>query len=247
MNQDNPTGAKDELNEQELWELLKDYDETPAKGAKRQSSAPAKKPAQQPKSEKAQKPREYQEEAPITEKRKRALIWYLVGLFGIAFVIVLASLIMRSQSIPNADEVNSLTLQVDQMNEQMVQLQQEKEALSQENEELKAENQALTDKVSEQQIMMDGLNVLIDELSQSLEYQESNALYNDGNAEKLAATMNAYQTLVRAQNALIVEDVTVLRQAMAELEEQLELLSSEALNAYYMVIEYMEQPYLGRN
>lgn len=234
----------DELNEQELWDLLKDPEPTemPKKKAKKQKK-PAK-PAQ------ASQPAEKTESKPktvITEKRKKALVWYLAGLFGIAFVVVLISLLMRGTPGTNPNQpTGEDSIQIQELYDRINDLEEENSALTEEKAELEEQATALQGKIQEQQEMLDGLKVLNDELSASIEYVEGNSLYKDENAEKLAKTMNAYQLLVRAQNAYIDENVDVLDEAMAELEGCLDLLSQEALNAYYMVIEYMEQPYLGQ-
>lgn len=238
------TEKDNELNEQELWDLLQDHEETElSKPAKKKT--PAKKPAE--KEAPKQSPVESAEAEPkprtvITEKRKKALVWYLVGLFGIAFVVVLISLILKGNGNQNPipDSTGDQSAQVQDLYDRINELEDE-------NNTLKAEKEALEQEVLEQQEMMDGLNLMIDEMSNSLEYVEGNNLFADENAEKLARTMAAYETLVRAQAAFIDYDEAVLEAAMAELGENLDLLSQDAINAYYMVIEYMEQPYLGQN
>lgn len=224
-----------ELNENELWDLLKEPAESELPSKKKKKDKPAK--AEKP--EAPAEPEEPKSKTIITEKRKRALVWYLVGLFGIAFVVVLCSLFLKGKPAGNGESSTVDSAQIQELYDRI-------NALEEENTYLKAENEELTAEVMEQQEMMDGLNLMIDELSNSLEYVEGNALYADENAEELARTMTAYQTLVRAQNAFIDYNEEVLEQAMADLEENLDVLSNEALNAYYMVIEYMEQPYLGQ-
>lgn len=222
-----------ELNEQELWDLLKDHEETDL-------TKPVKRRAEK-------KPEARQEEelpkTVITEKRKKALVWYLVGLFGIAFVVVLLSLFLNgsgsqnpgSTDSPNTTGGNSAQVQelYDRINE-----------LEDKNAELQSENRELQKQVLDQQEMMDGLNLMIDDLSSSLEYVEGSQ-YINGDAEQIARKIQAYETLVKAQAAFIDYDEAELEAAMAELGENLDLLSQDAINAYYMVTEYMEQPYLG--
>ena len=231
----------EELNEQELWDLLKDPEPTeiPKKKAKNQE-----KPTQ---AVQAADKAEAKSKTVITEKRKKALVWYLVGLFGIAFVVVLISLLMRGNPGNNSNQpTGDESVQIQELYDRINDLEAENTALEEEKADLAAEAKLLQGKIMEQQEMLDGLKVLNDELSASIEYVEGNALYNDENAERLAKTMAAYQLLVRAQNAYIDGNVDVLDEAMAELENSLDLLSQEALSAYYMVIEYMEQPYLGQ-
>lgn len=231
--------TENELNENELWDLLKEpiESDSPTKKDKKKDK-PAKVKEEKNPGENPQ-PEESKSKTIITEKRKRALVWYLVGLFGIAFVMVLCSLFLKGQPAGNGETSTVDSTQIQELYDRINELEEE-------NTSLKAENEELTAQVMEQQEMMDGLNLMIDELTNSLEYVEGNALYSDENAELLARTMTAYQTLVRAQNAFIDYDEEVLEQAMAELEDNLDVLSNEALNAYYMVIEYMEQPYLGQ-
>lgn len=223
------TPNETQQNENELWDLLKE-DEPPKTICKKDPSSEKSKTI-------------------ITEKRKKALVWYLVGLFGIAFIIVLVSLLLRGNTNPggNTNPSNENAVQIQELYNRINDLEEENNSLTKTNQELTQENKELAEQILEQQLMMDGLNTMIDELTESLEYVEGNALYQDENAEKLARTMTAYQTLVRAQNAFIDYDEAVLEEAMKDLEDDLDLLTQEALNAYFMVIEYMEQPSLGQD
>lgn len=220
------TEKENELNEQELWALIQD---------------PVESEERQPKKKGTEGETESGSKAEITEKRKKALVWYLVGLFGIAFAIVLFSLFMRGQSGGGGSTtpIGEDSIQIQELYDRINELEEDNQALQE-------ENRVLNATVMEQQEMMDGLNILIDELEESLEYVEESGLYNDENSEKLRRTMDAYETLVIAQNAFIDYDETVLNEAMTKLEPMLDLLSDEALNAYYMVTEYMEQPTLGQ-
>lgn len=227
--------TENELNENELWELLKEPIETETK----------------PEPKKSRKKEEPQEEKPktvITEKRKKALVWYLAGLFGIAFIVVLISLFFRgnpgnpSSTTPAGEDA----AQVQELYDRINALEEENNELKAEKATLETENQELLDELMEQQEMMDNLKILNDELSASIEYVEGSALYSDENSELRAKTMKAYELLTRAQNAFIDYNEEVLNASLLELEEYLDLLSQEALNAYFMVIEYMEQPYLGQ-
>ena len=226
------TEKDNELNEQELWDLLKDHEETelPKPARKKAEKKPDPKP-----DEKEEKPKTV-----ITERRKKALVWYLVGLFGIAFVVVLISLFLRGGSGQNPvpDSTGEPSTQVQELYDRI-------NALEDENAALKEEKADLEQEILDQQEMMDGLNLMIDEMSNSLEYVEGNQ-YVDADAELIARKMNTYELLVKAQAAFIDYDEAELEAAMDELAENLDLLSQDAINAYYMVIEYMEQPYLGQ-
>ena len=231
------TEKENELNEQELWDLLKDHEETdlskPVK--KKTEKKPEKTHQEKPDEEKAD------DKTIITEKRKKALVWYLVGLFGIAFVVVLLSLFLNSgggKGPGSTDSTGEGMIQTQELNDRIRELEQK-------NADLQSENRELQKKVLEQQEMMDGLNLMIDEMSNSLEYVESNQ-YLDADADLIARKIHAYETLVKAQAAFIHFDEDVLEAAMEELADDLDLMSQDAINAYYMVTEYMEQPYLGQ-
>ena len=223
-----------ELNEQELWDLLKDHEETelPKPAKKKAEKKPEPKPAEE----------KTESKTVITEKRKKALVWYLAGLFGIAFVVVLLSLFLNG----NGGQVPAGTDDSTAGNtSQMQELYDRINELEEKNVQLQAENRDLQKKNLEQQEMMDGLNLMIDELSNSLEYVEGSQ-YMDADAEAIARKVAAYDTLVKAQAAFIDYDEAALEAAVAELAENLDLLSQDAINAYYMLTEYMEQPYLGQ-
>lgn len=226
-----------ELNESELWDLLKDPPETELPGKKKKEKPAKADPA--PEEQPSAAPEEPKQKTVITEKRKCALVWYLVGLFGIAFVVVLLSLFLRGQTNdPSGTDPAENSIQIQELYDRINELEEE-------NESLKTENEELTAELMEKQEMMDNLNIMIDELSNSLEYTENAQFYTEDN-EKYQRTLTAYKTLVRAQNAFIDYDEEVLETAMKELESMLDVLSDEGKNAYYMVIEYMEQPYLGQ-
>jgi len=221
-----------ELNEQELWDLLKDHEETDLPKPEK------KKPVKKTEPVEEEKPKTV-----ITERRKKALVWYLVGLFGIAFLVVLLSLFLRGGDgqTPSTDSTGDNSAQVQQMQELYDRINE----LEDKNAELQALNRDQQKKILEQQEMMDGLNLMIDELSNSLEYVEGSQ-YMDADAQAIARKISAYETLVKAQAAFIDYDEAALEKAMGELGENLDLLSQEAINAYYMITEYMEQPYLGQ-
>ena len=223
-----------ELNEQELWDLLKDHEETelPKPARKKAEKKPDPKP-----DEKEEKPKTV-----ITERRKKALVWYLVGLFGIAFAVVLLSLFLRGNGGQTPSDPDTTS---GEYPAQMQELYDRINELEDKNASLQAQNRELQKQVLEQQEMMDGLNLMIDEMSNSLEYVEGSQ-YVDADSELIARKINTYETLVKAQAAFIDYDEAELEKAMAELGENLDLLSQDAVNAYYMVIEYMEQPYLGQ-
>ena len=108
---------------------------------------------------------------------------------------------------------------------------EELKALQAENEQLKALQEE-----NEQ------LKTSLEQISESVESVESNA------AAALTEVENklmAQSLLIAAQNAFIDYDADKVDAAMAAVEPYLNYLEGQDLNAYYMILEYMEQPYLG--
>ena len=228
-----------DLNEQELRELLKDYEATDLSRSSRKKAE--RKPAGNGKSKTV-----------VTERRKKALVWYLAGLFGIAFAVVLLSLFLSGNigQLPGTGETGTKTAQIQELYNRINELesvnreiQTENRDLETRNQELQVQNEELQRQIMEQQEMLHALNVMLDNMSVSMEYVEGS---QNADAQLNIRKLNVYETLVKAQAAFIDYDEEALEAAVAELAENLDLLSEDAINAYYMVIEHMEQPYLGQ-
>ena len=231
--------------DQELWDLIKEPVEEDKKNEiqKKEKSTPRQ-------NEKKQNKPTQEKGAVVTERRKKALILYLVGLFGIAFVVVLVSLLMKGIPGNNPQVDNS---QLEALQAQVQALEAEKEELKTQNEELVKERDdlnILVDDLKEAQEINDAriseLNALLVDLTYSTEYLESGSVDANAQVELLLQRIGAYELLIRAQNNYIDYNKTLLESTMKSLEGQLEHLSQEALSAYYMIMEYMEQPYLGQ-
>ena len=231
--------------DQELWDLIKEPVEEDKKNEiqKKEKSTPRQ-------NEKKQKKTTQEKGAVVTERRKKALSLYLVGLFGIAFVVVLVSLLMKGIPGNSAQVDNS---QLEALQAQVQALEAEKEELKTQNEELVKERDdlnILVDDLKEAQEINDAriseLNALLVDLTYSTEYLESGSVDANAQVELLLQRIGAYELLIRAQNNYIDYNKTLLESTMKSLEGQLEHLSQEALSAYYMIMEYMEQPYLGQ-
>lgn len=218
----------DELDIDELKELLKDPSEQKPAPKKPQTKAVEPK-SPEPKT-KEDKNKSQKSKTVITEKRKLAMVWYLVGLFGIALVIVLASLLINGNRNQNPADP-STTSQVQELYDKINQLEEE--------------NAELTKQNYEYESMVDGLNTMIDDLNENLEHAEENNFYS-ADSEQYKRAMQAYQLLVQAQNALIIKDGDAIEAAVKELEPMLDVLDDEGKNAYYMVVEYMEMPSLDQ-
>ena len=243
MNEENKNPQNtDELNEQELWDLLKQPVETEepkersrAKKAPKVREEPKKAPEapaeipEQPKADPDPK-------APVvTERRKKALVFYLAGLFGIAFLIVLGSLMMRGSNGGSAEDAKRLQ-----------ELETRVQTLTQERDALSDEIQALTDANDTLSMQMAAMERTMLEMAGTAEYIEGQATMSDTEAQLLSKKMEAYSLLVKAQNALIDFDREVLYETMDALADKYTYLDDSAMNAYYTIMEQMEQPYLGQ-
>ena len=169
----------------------------------------------------------------MSEKRKSALVTYLALLFGIAFVIVSISLIvqLRKGNDPNQSAIAA----------NVAALQSELQELKAENEELKG----LQEQNLRLQEQVDALQVALKEAQSDSEYLEGNAYNAQASAGLKDEQLKAYDLLTKAQYAYVTGDAETLRSAAKELAGLYTHLSNDAKDAYFMLLEYMEQPYLG--
>lgn len=121
-------------------------------------------------------------------------------------------------------------------------LQSQIQKLKEENEALLSDYLKLTDENLEKEQKIEDLNSLLDQISSDVENVESGAAAQMG---QISGKLQAYEDLIKALNAMLTYDEETLNEALEDLEENIDYLSSDALNAYYMVLEYMEQPYWG--
>lgn len=158
----------------------------------------------------------------MSDKRKQALVTYLAAIFCIAFVVVLISLVIQinrgnSANETTADKVLSLQTRV---------------------QDLQTENQNLNNTIKE-------LQDTVLEIQEGTEYLEGVAYDATAKIEELEQTQQAYAYLVAAQNAYINADRETLIEATEELETLYNRLDPDALQAYYIIMEHMEEYYLG--
>lgn len=68
---------------------------------------------------------------------------------------------------------------------------------------------------------------------------------SDDAQDILDKQIEAYEILTQIQNAYAEFDRETLAELIPEMDERLEYLSDDALNSYYTILEYMEQPSNG--
>lgn len=202
-------------NEDELWDVLNTPTETPAKKA----AAPA---AEAPVPEKTEDP---QEKAPKTARKIDG--FFLGCMAGVAAVSVAVTLLVSSMAggsgaaaLPGATGGASGS---------------DLDALRQENAQLKAQVEL------QQKTILDLQNNLMDFMGTE-EFLENAATTPSGENEVLDKQTEAYEILVQIQNAYAEFDREKLEELIPEMDARLQYLSPEALNSYYLILEYMEQP-----
>lgn len=162
----------------------------------------------------------------MSERRKQALVTYLALLFGIAFIVVSISLVAQ---IRKGKDPNGLTA---------AQLQHQVQELTEENQQLKTDYLQLQEQA-------DALQTALNSAQSNSEYLESSTHEANANADQKAQQLKAYSLLVTAQHAYINQDADTLRSTAKELSSLYTLLDRDGQDAYFLLLEYMEQPYFG--
>ncbi len=205
-------------NEDELWDVLNNPTETPDKKAAPKAAAPAEKPAEPEK--KAAAPKEN------ATKSGRKIDGFFIGcMAGVAAVSVAATLLISSMgggsSVPGSAGGSG-----------------ELDALRKENAELKAQVEL------QQSTILDLQNNLMDFMGTE-QFLENAATAPSGENEILDKQTEAYEILTQVQNAYANFDREKLEELIPQMDERLQYLNEDALNSYYMILEYMEQPSNG--
>ncbi len=211
-----------ELDDLELQDLLKDHEPSDMPGTQSGARSPdAKQSPTASRPTRAAKKRA----AAAAARRKKMLLQGLAGACGIALLIGLGSLCIRAHK---AGEYEA----------ELQQLEAEYASLSADNEKMNRENEELSLKVY-------NLEHNLVQMAGSNEYIEGEAALSDAESQILSNKLDAYTLLVQAQEALILADHDALKNIMAELGEKYTYLDDNAMEAYYTIMEQMEQPNLG--
>ncbi len=117
-------------------------------------------------------------------------------------------------------------------------LEQDYEALARENEALQQQIQLQTEQIKSLQ------NDLL-ELMGTDEYLSQMATDPNSGNEQLSNQMKALEILAQVQAAYAEFDRAKLEELIPQMDQLLSYLPSEALNDYYLILEYVEQPSNG--
>ena len=209
-------------NEDELWDVL---------------SAPAA-------DKKDEKPKEAPSPAPKAETRENKTVsgrkldgFFYGSMAGVAAVSVAATLLVSSLfgggGAQSASPSGSGSAGSDD-----VSVSEDVDALRRENAELKAQVEL------QQKTILDLQNNLMDFMGTE-EFMENAATSPSGENQVLEKQTEAYEILSQIQTAYAEFDRETLEELIPEMDARLEYLSKEALNNYYLILEYMEQPSNG--
>ena len=155
--------------------------------------------------------------APLSEKKRTAMLRYIAVLFAVAFALVLLSYLIQAR--------NSQTT-IKELNATSASALQNAEQLQETNRELTEENKRLNDAV-------DNANAVAQEYHESAEISRQNAHAEgvaEGREEGKEETRKAYDLLMEAIASKY--DHAKLEKLLSELEPMKDLLSEEALAQY---------------
>ena len=202
-------------NDTELWDLIQDSPADEAEASGKKSGYKA--PA---------------------KSRKNPWMFATIGLSA-ALAVTVGLLLTRpaesqTPAPPTGSGNNAL---VQELETQLQSVEAEKEALLEQIRNLNAD-------MENKDVQIEELLKLYNEMSENLEYVESNHTGSSSEADATyQRTLAAYRLLVKAQNAFLRYDEDTLEDCIDELMGYLDLMDQDALTAFYNVMEYMEQPY----
>ena len=157
---------------------------------------------------------------PISDKKRNALLRYMAGLFGVAFLLVLLSFLIQMrdsrETISDLHQSNTSALQ------NAVRLQEENQVLATANEELTAQVEAYQSDLDDAREAQDRLS----EEKAALEQQLAEAQQTDTDRQ------SAYDLLLQAQQTAAAGDLETLAAQLSELAPLETLLSEEAYAQY---------------
>ena len=189
-------------------------------------------PSAEPKP-KAEKPEPAPVEIPAEPKAARKIDGFFVAcMAGVAAVSVAVTLVASSMFGGSAPAASGQDPVVN-------------ETASAALAELERENAELRAQLELQKEQVKDLQSDLMTLMGSEEYLSSAATDPSGSNEVLDAQLKALDTLAQIQEAYADFDRERLEELIPEMDAQLSYLTPEALNNYYLILEYVEQPSNG--
>ena len=222
-------------NEQELWDVLSESVTPEAK------AEPARKAAPKSKEGRFAKPGPMKEVSPAPMQEGRKLDgFFFACMAGVAAVSVAATLVLGGMlggektpggqpvyggaEVPSDSVVQELELQL--------------EGLKQENAELRAHVELQKEQIKDLQAD------LLDLTAGSAELPTMSTDPNEQD-ELAAAQIEAYEIFNQIKDAYADFDRAALEELIPEMDKRIAYLSSDAMNEYYLILEYVEMPSNG--
>lgn len=166
---------------------------------------------------------EEKRQAPLSSAKKTALLRYMAILFAVAFLLVLASLILQKSS--SQEQIGALS-------------ESNASALTR-AEQLQAQNRELQDAVTDLQARLDDAQAQLTEQADELEAlrEEYDALEREADA-----VQDAYAALITALQCKTHEGNVTYSKAMDAVARNKQYLSDDALAAYEALLASDEKP-----
>lgn len=209
-------------NENELWDLLNE----PIESNQKKEPAPVKK--ERPRGAYAKKP---EPKANPLPKILGAAGWVVA--LGLGAALVLGGGGEEAKN-PNA----GLSMGVSQE-------QTEDTGLQTLMEELMAENESLTQENQELSAQLEDLTNVMSQFMEDIEYLESDSARPVMPDEEAQKKLEIHEHLILAYYSLLNKDAEGLETELEAVDGMSEYLDSDLLDAYYLILEYMEQPSWG--
>ena len=233
-------------NEEELWDLLSDPIAADPKAARQQKpvgkfsqprTAKPQKAAPAPKPKPAPAPAAKPEPAatPAGTQPKKVDSFFITCMAGVAAVSVALTLVLSSMfggSKPNPGPAVQDPVPGETVSSAAL-------------EELQLENAELRAQLEQQKKQIKDLQADLLKLMGSEEYLATAPSDPEGGNEVVDAQVEAYAIFAQIQEAYADFDRAKLEELIPEMDERLSYLSSDALNNYYLILEYVEQPSNG--
>lgn len=167
--------------------------------------------------------------APLSNQQKSALLRYMAILFAVAFLFVLGSLIIQSNSTKNALSAMSKS-NSDALSNAMANAQQ----LQDQTRELEDENRELREQLEALQTLLDERDSAIEGLKSQLQENQDQQKNIDSQEKTLRET---YEALLVAVTCQTREGNVTFSRAVEAVEKNKALLSTKALEVYESLFE----------
>ena len=217
-------------SEQELWDVLSEPVTTETK------AEPVKKPAPKNKEGRFAKPGPMKEVEPVKEGRKLDGFFFAcmagVAAVSVAATLVLGGMLGDKSPAGEKDPIQTNPPAIAETNGDRIT-------------ELELENAELRAQVELQKEQIKKLQADLLDLTSGFENMPTISTEPGADNELVNAQLEAYDIFNRIKEAYADFDRATLEELIPEMDKRLSYLSSEAMNEYYLILEYVEMPSNG--